>query len=208
MPGAFQPAVPRPEPGHALVVAGQGAHAAPVALLHRMGLVCEVVNDPYSAMVGLVRRGGDCRAMVLNLQSLFREELVLISAVKGRYPKVEIWLTHAEGRMAALAEAMRYGADALVSEDGLHRLTPEPPPVMMERPAQVVAPPVAAPVAAPRPVAVAPTVVPSGSAPVRNISRIEPVGVPREELAFNEPVLTADELRALLHEDGSANGGG
>ena len=61
------------------------------------------------------------RAMILCLNSLYREELSFIASIKHRYPHIEIWLSQTDGRAAALAEALRLGADGLMSEDGPHR---------------------------------------------------------------------------------------
>ena len=46
-------------------------------------------------------------AVILSVGSLHREELAFIPGVKRRFPHLEIWLTHTDGRQSALAEAMR-----------------------------------------------------------------------------------------------------
>lgn len=88
------------------------------------------VDDPYTAMAELCRLPGDdahgssgVSVLLLSLQSLYREELQIITAVRQRFPRVLIWLTDLDGRSASLAEAMRLGIDGLLSEDGLHRLS-------------------------------------------------------------------------------------
>ena len=73
-------------------------------------------------MVELCKRPLVYHAVVLSLSSLYREELAIIGAVKRRFPQVEVWLAHTDGRQAALAEAMRLGADGLLDAEGLHRL--------------------------------------------------------------------------------------
>ena len=107
--------------GRALVIGLPPCRLAPMGTLGRMGFTCAEVDEPYAAMVELCRRPLVYRAMILSLASLYREEMLLIQAVKRRWPHVDIWLTHTDGRHAALADAMRFGADGLLSEDGLHR---------------------------------------------------------------------------------------
>jgi hypothetical protein len=108
--------------GRALLVGGIDCRQRPLALLQDIGFICVEADDPYSAMVELSRRPQAYRAMVLSLQSVYREELSLIATVKGRFPQVEIWLTDTDGRQASLADAMRHGADGLLGNDGLHRV--------------------------------------------------------------------------------------
>jgi hypothetical protein len=184
--------------------------------MHRHGFACVEHEDPYAAMLELATRPLVYQAIVLSLNSLFREELALIAAVKRFSPRIEIWLTHTDGRLAALAEAMRLGADGLLAEDGLHRtaigapqaaaapaapvaVEPTPParkPLKMDPPIQrtISAPP------APKPAEPAPAPVahdePASSEPARG-----------ESPNLSDPVLTADELRALLH-DSPFDGGG
>src|SRR3954471_21198289 len=107
--------------GRALLVSNPAARADVRATLARLGYGCGEADDPYSAMAELCRRPLVYRALILSLASLYREEMALIQAVKRRWPHVDIWLTQTDGRHAALADAMRLGADGLLSEDGLHR---------------------------------------------------------------------------------------
>jgi hypothetical protein len=133
-------------------------------------------------MAELCASGSGYRSVVLSLQSFYREEIALIGAIKRRFPHLDVWLTHTDGRQAALAEAMRLGADGLLAEDGLHRIassgtgemsvarsTPEsiPIPITLETPTE----------------------------PAHEVLSDEPL--------VSEPVLTADELRALLQEQPS-----
>jgi len=145
----------------------------PLAMLQQLGYACAELDDPYSAMSELCRRPLVYRTLVLSLQNLFKEELQLISAVKKRFPHVEVWLTHIDGRQAALAESMRFGADGLLAEDGLHRMG-------MGLAAPVVAEPMHANLAA-------------------QDSR-ESDGEMFNDCVAVEAVLTADELRALLQD--------
>ena len=154
--------------GCAMLVAAASARPPWVAVLQGAGYACQEVDDPYAAILELCRRPAAYQAVVLGLGSLFREELAIVTTVKQRFPRVEVWLTQTDGRPAAMAEAMRLGIDALLGEDGLHRLTAPPPATESAPPPQVV-----------------PAAGPDENADL---------------LRASEPILTADELRALLEE--------
>ncbi len=155
--------------GRALVVASPSSRTPLLASAAKVGFDCGECDDPYTAALELSRRRLVYRAMILSLASLYREELVLISTVKRRMPHVEIWLAHTDGRQAALAEAMRLGAEGLIDDEGLHRIAaPMPAIVENQSPPQVVLPP--------------------------------PEPQPQPQTSIVEPVLTAEELRALLQD--------
>src|SRR3954453_6960065 len=113
--------------GRALVVGHPASREQPLAMLRQMGFTCAEANDPYAAMTELCRNPSEYKALILSLAGVYAEELELIPAIKRNHPGMEIWLADAEGRQAALAEAMRQGADGLVGEDGLHRVAIAPP---------------------------------------------------------------------------------
>ena len=169
--------------GRALVVAHPTGRAQPVEAMNAIGFDCAAVDDPYTAMSEIAARPMVYRALVLGLAGMYREELELIRAVKRRFPHVEVWLTQTDGRHSALAEAMRLGADGLLAEDGLHRTA-------------LGAPDYAAPAA----------VVNESPAADGTQEEFEPEEskslepIAREEPASCEPVLSAEELRALLEE--------
>jgi len=174
--------VTRPS-GRALVVANPAARAQPTQAMASLGFDCAQVDDPYAAMSELCGKPLVYRALVLSLASLYREELQLIPTVKRRFPHVEIWLTQLDGRQGSLAEAMRLGADGLLGEDGLHRIAIPP----------------AAPIE-PVPVRMNTTVTPLAT---QISSEASGAADDADEVPMGEPVLTADELRALLHEQPS-----
>src|ERR1700683_4281579 len=120
MPGVSLP-VSRPL-GRALVVGGPPTRAQPVATLRSLGYDCGEVDDPYAAAQELFCNRHSFNALVLALASLYREELALVATVQRRHPRIEIWLSHTDGRQAALAEAIGMGADGLLADDGLHRI--------------------------------------------------------------------------------------
>ncbi len=170
--------------GHAMVVCSDATRSAPSEVLRRVGYEIDHRDDPYAAMLELCRRPLVFRAIVLSLQALYRDELQIIGTVRRRFPHITIWLTHTDGRQAALAEAMRLGAEGLVSEDGMHSFadsvevpTPAPAPTQF-RPA-----PVQASTPEPQPPATAPAA--RSANPPQSI----------------DPVLTAEELQALLGDE-------
>lgn len=174
MHGVSMP-VTRPT-GRALIIGSPTCRTAPLNTLQRLGFTCAEVEEPYSAMAELCRRPLVYRAIILSLASLYREELALIASIKRRWPHVDIWLTQTDGRHAALADAMRLGADGLLSEDGLHRtaIAGSGEPTFNPRA--------------------------EGHAPLSVVPPVEPPESRDAEIAANEPILTADELRALLSE--------
>src|SRR3954468_451363 len=107
--------------GRAIVVGSAGCRGAAVQTLRSLGYQTIEADDPYSAAAELSRRSMTYRAMILCLNSLYREELSFIASVKHRYPHIDVWLSQTDGRAAALAEALRLGADGLLSDDGPHR---------------------------------------------------------------------------------------
>ena len=173
--------------GRALVVGTSSSRSQPLAAMQSLGYTCAEVDDPYAAAAELLKRPLVYRAIVLSLTSLYREELNLVATLKRRLPHLDIWLTHTEGRQAAMAESVRLGADGLLGEDGaLHRLLQQPHSPQQQPPPQVDAPEAAGD---------------AGTAPaVRQQHMVEPVDV---EMPSGEPVLSADELRALLEEEPS-----
>jgi hypothetical protein len=153
--------------------------------MQALGFECAEIDDPYAAVAELYRRPLVYRALVLSLAGLFKEELPLVGSLKKRLPHIEVWLTHIEGRQAAMAEAMRQGADGLLDEDGvLHR--------MAVKGGEAV-PPLAgvADEDAPPPEEVQALTHPIPDAPTEG-----------------EPLLSADELRALLAEHPAIEGEG
>ena len=183
--------------GRALLVAGTGNRAKPLEILRDLGFDSAEFDDPYSAMTELCRRPLVYRAVILSLAGLYREELSVIPAIKSRFAHVELWLAHTDGRQAALAEAMRLGADGLLADDGLHRVAGAGSPTVAEAAATAgasgsVSPTVTAPVW--------PQTEPSAAGAS---SHAESQDELHDESGQPGPILTPDELRALLHEQSS-----
>ncbi len=161
--------------GRALIVAGSSSRAQPAAILQQLGYTCAEADDPYTAMLEICRRPLVYRAIILSLTSLYKEELAVVQSIKQRFPHIEVWLTQTDGRQSSLAEAMRLGADGLLSEDGLHRIA-------ITAATEVAPPP----------------------APVMRAANSDEEESVETEMGIGEPVLTADELRALLQEQPAA----
>lgn len=168
-----------------MIVGNADCRIAPRTAMSDIGYQCAEVDDPYAAMAEICRRPLVYRALVLSLNSLFREELSLIETIKRRFGHIDIWLTDTDGRQAALAEALRLGADGLIAEDGIHRIgSGSPPP---QRPPAVTIIP-------PQPISEAPPLH-------EKEDNEQPLKADPPADASGEPILTAEELRALLQED-------
>jgi hypothetical protein len=122
-------------------------------------------------MVHLCKRPLFYNAIILSLNSLYREELPIVSSIRKRFTHVDIWLSDTDGRQAALAEAMRLGADGLFADDGLHRIAGDSH---------------------------------ASAASDVSTSEVAALHTQKESAAIpeksNDPLLTAEELRALLQE--------
>jgi hypothetical protein len=163
-----------------LIIANPTLQTQPMHLMQQLGFECLAAPDPYAAMAELCVNGPAYRGVVISLQSLYREEIALIGTIKRRFMNLELWLTHTDGRQAAMAEAMRLGADGLIAEDGLHRIAATPATESLSVPK-----------------------LPSESIVLPQISQAPSETSETDEPSMSEPVLTADELRALLQEQPS-----
>jgi hypothetical protein len=178
-----------------LVIATPAMQTQPGETLLKLGFEPHGVPDPYAAIAELMSAKSAYRGCVLSLQSIYREELAIVGTLKRRLPGIEIWLAHTDGRHAAMAEAMRLGADGLLGEEGLHRIaSTQPAP---ENTISTMAP--FAPILPPAPVD--PVHLPQS--PLSFTQNDLKSETPEEEMPVSEPVLTADELRALLQEQPS-----
>src|ERR1700710_949751 len=92
--------------GRALLVGSPPCRVQPLVTLQGLGFACAEADDPYAAMRELCRRPLIYRALILSLSSLYREELQFISAVRRRFPHIEIWLADTDGRQASLADGV------------------------------------------------------------------------------------------------------
>jgi len=164
--------------GRALLVGNAALRGRLRETLDRLGYGCDEAEDPYAGMADLCRRPLAYHSVILSLAGLYREELTIIRAMKQRFGHVEVWLAHTDGRQAALAEAVRLGADGLLDEEGLHRVALSgalhDEPTQQRSPADL-------------------------AAGFDSSTRPEPPE-PDGDIQSGEPLLSADELRALLQE--------
>ena len=193
------------------MIGGESCRAEPAHLLRELGFQCGEADDPYAAMAELARRPRIYSAIVLSLTSLFREELALIATIKRRYPYMEVWLTHTDGRAAAMAEAISLGAAGLLDEKGLHRMMPAGAVTAGVALASSAAGTAAAVSPISSPLFATPTSPPADAgAGQTQVSSEPPAAVAQEgrggylDETTGEPVLTAEELRALLQDPPAA----
>lgn len=161
--------------GHVLALVANASADPLAAELERLGYRSTVTDDPYAALIELLDRPLVYRALVVSLPSLYREELSIIRTVRQKLPHVDVLLAHTDGRQAALAEAMRLGATALLSDEAVHRLADINPPPESE------------------------AINPALEATPKH-EEPPPMAEPEEPSTEFEPLLTAEELRALLQE--------
>lgn len=172
--------------GPAVVVGGDGCRASALGVLKRENIPAFECDSPYPAMAEISRKPGVYKTVILSLQNLFQEELRIIEAIKTLHPEIDIWLCHTDGRPSTLAAALRMGADGILADDGIHRMAPNAE--IVETPIVKTAPPAQPPVVAAS--AQDKLSASSNSSPVITSSGLV------------EPILTVEELRALLQDPG------
>ncbi len=170
------PTSPQTPAGHALLVCLPASLEPLGTQMRGHGYEVHGVDNPYAAFVELLDRPLVYRSVVLSLAAMYREELALVKAIRARLPHVDVLLAHTDGRAAAMAEAMRMGATGLLDEEAVHRLGDiDPPPADPFNPEPH-----------------------RGNEVVAEVETREPL--PDEETNDLDPILTAEELRALLQE--------
>lgn len=189
-----QLSVTRPA-GRALLIGNESCRQESLQLLHRLKFQCGLVEDPYAAMIELARQPHAYGAVVISLNSFYREELQFIAAIKQVWPQVEVWLTLTDGRAAALAEAMRLGADGLLNEEGWHRTAAAPAPIAATS---------VSPISSPRRSTSMNGPMSAESRGVASADASESHVDSYPDDSTGEPVLSAAELRALLQEPPTA----
>ncbi|MGF1634173.1 MAG: hypothetical protein ACFCVE_10020 [Phycisphaerae bacterium] len=210
--------------GNALLICTGSTRQEPTEVLGRVGMGVMEIGDPYAAMAELCRRPLYFRAMVLCLQSLYPEELELVATVKRRFRHVDVWLANTHGRQDARELALNLGADGVVADGGLLRLRMNEPtqgPAATSGPHATSSPPSRAylpggtngngghaarhpPPQNPRPDVAQPALpTPSQQAHAKPTTTLSstPSSTTELERRANEPLLSADELRALLQEE-------
>jgi len=161
-----------------LIVGSPACREQPLRAVRQLGIPCAEADDPYAAMLLICQRPNHYAAVVLSLYSLYREELQIIPALTARFRQLPIWLTHSQGRQSACDEAIRLGAKGLLDMNGAHPAAPNHPPVA----APMTSPPIHASIPPPQPV------------------QSDSAGSTRSNIGMDEPILSAEELRALLED--------
>lgn len=167
--------------GHALVACNAALSIPLGEQLEAIGYRATLSPDPYALLIELLEQPMVYDAVVLSLPAIYREELWIIRTIRERMPMVDVLIAHSDGRHAALAEAMRLGATGLIGEEGIHRLVrlSEPPPQEINHDR-------------------------GSSKTERDESRRVVADSVDESVADDgQPLLSADELRALLAEQPS-----
>ncbi len=178
------PSIPQAPAGHALVVCLPASSQVLDSQLRCLGFEVHTLDDPYSAFVELLDRPLVYRSVVLSLAAMYREELPLIKAIRARLPHVDVLLTHTDGRAAAMAEAMRLGATGLLDEQAVHRLGDVDPHPSLPASVEMRRP-----------------------QPTETDPALTRTAADDDGLDF-DPILTAEELRALLQEQPTLPGPG
>jgi DNA-binding NarL/FixJ family response regulator len=187
--------------GRAIVVGLASARLSAQKVLQQAGYDVECLESPYAAMLELCRRPLVYRTLVLSLQGLYRDELNIISVVRRRFSHISIWISHTDGRQTALAEAMRLGAEAIVTDDAVLALKDHAATSVMSGP--MMSPPMISPSMVPtsgRPMQFRPVPAQTEYGSDKPLS-LSPGTVAMLDSSANEPVLSADELKALLDDD-------
>lgn len=192
--------VTRPN-GRALIVGAPSFRADATKLLRAQGHEVAEAEDAYAAMLEICRHRLSYQSVVVCLASFYREELNFIATTKRRMPHIEIWLTQTDGRAATLVEAMRLGADGLLAEDGtLHRMPSgnSPTPMVSNGTGGTELLP-------DKEIGEGYTPSMTGASSATKLESAFGTAELRaqEDETINEPVLSADELRALLQDQPS-----
>lgn len=166
--------------GRTMLVGAPTSRAQPLLILQGLGYQCDEADDPYTALVALLAEPASFRSVVLCLASLYREELAAIATIKQRLTHVDVWLAQTDGRHSLMAEAIRLSADGLLAEDGLHRIA-----IGARHPSHA------------EPIEPEPD---HGLQPVPAPPSTDDSAEVDMEMTIGEPILSADELRALLAE--------
>lgn len=179
------PTSPQAPAGHALLICLPRSEEGLKAQMMELGFDVSTVDNPYAALVELLDRPLVYRSIVISLAATYREELSLIKTIRNKLPQIDVLVAHLDGRAAAMAEALRMGATGILDDKDVHRLPDTAATTPPNTPAPIVAP----------------VSVPTSEAESAD-------ALPEEDSNELEPLLTADELRALLQEQPTLPGHG
>lgn len=182
--------------GSRVAVIGSGEVLARVlGQLHRLGAECVVLDDPYQAVAALTQRPGAYPAAVFVLPSIYPDELPAISAILKHSPGTRVVVAAAEQQVSSLAAALRLGASGVLTEHGIEAFAGQDAPPFS-------------------PTNSTPSTQPSTALPPENEESTlataddahhptahQPHDDHHSDYEPTDPILTADELHALLHDD-------
>lgn len=192
-----------------------------ISQLHRLGAQCVILEDPYHAVAELARTADSTYgALVLILPCIYPGELACIPIFRNLAPHTRILIAAADQHLSSLASALRLGASGVVTDLGVELLGPTShslptaagSPLATTAPAVVSSATPAMAVAGPAVTDEEPT-APSSETATETEAEAQ-VDESEEDLEFDDevegdlpqdngdPLLTADELHALLHDDG------
>lgn len=130
--------------GARVAVVGQGDTLGRVLTwLHRFGAMCVVLDDAYHAACELSHRPEGYSAVVLVLPCCYAEELSVLRAIRTYAPRVRTYVTGVEQNSALFDLAVRHGAAGVLTGEGIMALAgspadarpaPEPAPASVARP--------------------------------------------------------------------------
>lgn len=200
---------------------GAIGHGDPLARtlgqLHRLGASTHRLDDPYHAIATLARGPHDFDAIVLILPCVYEDELSLISAIRLISPATPVYLAGAEQNLSLLAAAVRLGATGLVTTSGIETLAAPSSPhasSALHPLTRLAATAANAPDDAP---SISPSQNPSLRSAQSSIAPLAPQSAEEDmedDCDFDEseqdndalncvptdPIISAEELHALLHD--------
>lgn len=181
---------------------------ADAATLRSIALLAQVLPtaypDPYAAMYAIAASPAKWHMVVLDLQQFYDGELAIIPAIRATAAQCRVVVAHADGRPAMLARAIRLGIDGLLTGGKIEWFTTAEP--AMSQPAAHPStrlpqpiPPSAAETPSPEtPTPETSTRASTHNSPDDHADQAELRSV--ADIYQDEPLLTADELKALLSD--------
>lgn len=185
-------------------VLGHGDNLArTLGLLHRMGARCTVWEDAYQAACEVARHPDTFFAVVVILPCCYQAELAVISTIRTYARNTRVYVADAEQHVSMLTGAMRLGATGLLTQAGVE-LFAEPAGYDFDQ--SVGAEGQGDVLVTDEPGAAAEHLSALADGPVVTSANVDEEELEGEEfddspLAPVEPILSAEELHALLHDD-------
>jgi hypothetical protein len=192
---------PADRSGGLLCVGADDATARSIALL--VQATPATYGDPYAAMCAIASSPAKWQMVVLDLQQLYDGELAIIPAIRTTANHCRVVVAHADGRPAMLARAIRLGIDGLLTGGKIEWLTTMQAAMSPPVAERAITPPQDSP--PPTPEAASPAtshalqhdhIDQTDHADQADQAELRSVA----DIYQDEPLLTADELKALLSD--------